>query len=133
MRRDATSLQGYSGLSGDVLHAIARLVGQHGAQRVSVRGDKRQQVQGHWALERNANKQTLGETLSSLMGNCTYLDLGGLAMPAQELCASMPIDRPLRELHLGGTALRDDSLMKLAAWTGSLESLYLDETLVTGK
>ncbi|WFD20206.1 hypothetical protein MCAP1_002450 [Malassezia caprae] len=142
-RRDPTSLQGRCGLSGDTLHGVAEMVhaasmAGHHWERVSVGGDKRPaSAPSHWALPGQSH-YTLGDTLALLMNSVVRLHVGGLEMPASHLAPLHehtplpdPAQRRLRAWHAPATALRDDALLALLPWTGALESVSLDDTLIT--
>lgn len=142
-RRDPTSLQGRCGLSGDTLYCVAEMVHAacavgHCWERVSVGGDKRPaSAPSHWALA-GQDRYTLGDTLALFMRSVEHLHVGGLEIPAAHLALlhkhaplAEPTQRHLRAWHAPATALRDDALMVLVPWTGALESVSLDDTLVT--
>lgn len=145
-RRDPTSLQGRCGLSGDTLYRLAQMVyaaymAGHAWERVSVGGDKRPAwAPSHWALAAAdlGTTYTLGDTLAMLMTSVADLHVGGLEILAAHLApshdVSMPTDatqRCLRAWHAPATALRDDALTALVPWTGALEKVSLDDTLIT--
>ena len=143
-RRDPTSLQGRCGLSGDTLHCVAEMVhaagaAGHGWERVSVSGDKRPAcAPSHWALASQQGHYSLGDTLALLMSSVAHLHVGGLEMAAAHLAplhgyapSEHPTQRRLRAWYAPATALRDDALSALVPWTGALEAVSLDDTLVT--
>ncbi|WFD31602.1 hypothetical protein MSPP1_002641 [Malassezia sp. CBS 17886] len=156
-RRHQSSLQGRAGISGDTLHAVARLAAGLAAVparapagaalrrtparapmgHVSLRGDKRRtSVPGHWALARHAlPPYTPGDTLFLLLTHCERVDLGGLELRALDMDRVATADvcavPQTHSLLLHATALKDDVAHALLPWTGVLQSLYLDDTAIT--
>ncbi|WFD06634.1 hypothetical protein MVES1_001988 [Malassezia vespertilionis] len=144
-RRHQSSLQGRTGISGNTLYAISRMVADAAnargkpLERVKMRGDKRAAFSAsHWRLPTmHGVPYTLGDAMYMLTGSVTSLDVGGLALPAQDLERSctetmiFPSYACLEELSLVSTALRDEALQTLVPWTGKLQKLFLDETQIT--
>ncbi|KAI3617331.1 hypothetical protein CBS9595_003240 [Malassezia furfur] len=143
-RRHQSNLQGRTGVSGATLHRLAEAIAnavrrrQEPFTRFLARGDKRRaSVPGHWAVPGAARSATtlgaatLGATVFRLLTTCRFLALNGLQLDAYDLDEQRGAPSTVHTLHLGGTGLRDDALDALVPWTGALESLYLDDTLVT--
>ncbi|WFC99550.1 hypothetical protein MYAM1_002295 [Malassezia yamatoensis] len=138
-RRHQSSLQGRQGLTGATLYAISNGIEQASKRRecpfrrFHARGDKRRvYVSGHWnATGIRIENDILPIILRNLIATCEEVALNGLQLELDEVSPDTSAPPCTRIFYLNGTGLRDSNLQALIPYTGTLRSVYLDDTQVT--